>query len=76
MEAGNTTMNDNQESEVLSVMEFEKQEGDRHKRARLTRFHNGGAYVEGAEEVIFEGREDSWRNAINYLEQRGYRPVE
>ena len=69
-------MNDNQESEVLSVMEFEKQEGDRHKRARLTRFHNGGAYVEGAEEVIFEGREDSWRNAINYLEQRGYRPVE
>jgi len=38
----------------------------------FTRFLDGSAYIEGAEEIIFEQSDKVWKEALQYLKQNGY----
>jgi hypothetical protein len=36
------------------------------------RFRDGGAYIQGEEEIIFEERDSAWKEALGYLREKGY----
>jgi hypothetical protein len=52
---------------------FEKTDAAGSRVIHLTQFEDGNVYLEGAEEVIFEGGENSLKSAFDYLERKGYR---
>lgn len=52
---------------------FEKIDGTGSHVIRLSEFSDGSVYLDGAEELIFDGGENSLKDAFDYLEQRGYK---
>ena len=72
----NKAMSESEKTKVIESAEFERMEGDRGERVLLERYRDGSVSLQGAEEVIFEGRPNAWQSALRYLEQRGYRRVE
>jgi len=55
------------------TVEFEKTDTTGSRVIRLRQFADGGVYLDGAEEVIFEEGENLLKAAVDYLEQKGYR---
>jgi len=68
---------DDQDLPLLTPVTFVKGEGKQRKQVHLTRFEDNGAYIEGDEEIIFEGEgvglKAPWRSALKYLQSHGYR---
>ena len=52
---------------------FEKTDTTGSRVIRLRLFADGSVYLDGAEEIIFEGGENLLKAAVDYLEQKGYK---
>ncbi len=63
----------NDKPTVRLAIAFEKTDTTGSRVIQLTLFADGSVYLDGAEELIFEGDENSLEAAVDYLEQKGYR---
>jgi hypothetical protein len=52
---------------------FEKKDTTESRVIRLRLFADGSVYLDGAEEIIFDGGGNVLKAAADYLEQKGYR---
>jgi hypothetical protein len=63
----------NPKPSVRLAIAFEKTDTTGARAIQLTQFADGSVYLDGAEELIFEGGENSLKDAVDYLEQKGYK---
>jgi len=61
------------ETDLVGVMRFEKRSPGGKLHCQVEVFRDGSAYVNGNEiEMGFEESRDAWKDAVKYLESRGY----
>jgi hypothetical protein len=63
---------DGREPAVGEQVVFEMNDSGGAREIVFIRCPDGSAYIQGEEEIIFEGEDTAWREALKYLRLKGY----